>query len=164
MRLVQLVSGEKRAVAVVEEPSLRLLRGFASVYALAVAAIERGERLPALVGANRSDEVLDYDAIYQGKGEWRLLPAFDHPEEPGRCVVSGTGLTHLGSAANRNAMHGRSEEAVSYTHLDVYKRQVLRGRRVAGGSFAGGVCGGLNGCPVDVFGQDVRGCRLRFFL
>jgi hypothetical protein len=130
MRLVQLKTGERRAVAVVEEPSLRLLRGFESVYALAVAAIERGERLPALVGANRSDEELDYDAIYQGRGEWRLLPAFDHPEEPARCVVSGTGLTHLGSAANRNAMHGRSEEELTDS-MKMFRWGVEGGRPAA---------------------------------
>jgi hypothetical protein len=130
MRLVQLRSGERRAVAVVEDPSLRLLRGFESVYALAVAAVDRGERLPALVEANRSDEVLDYDAIYQGRGEWRLLPPFDHPEEPARCVVSGTGLTHLGSAANRNAMHGRSEEELTDS-MKMFRWGVEGGRPAA---------------------------------
>jgi hypothetical protein len=131
MRLVQLRAGEKRAVAVVEEPSLRLLRGFESVYALAVAAIERGELLPVLAAANRSDEVLDYDAIYAGKGGWRLLPAFDHPEEPARCVISGTGLTHLGSAANRNAMHGRSEEELTDS-MKMFRWGVEGGRPAAG--------------------------------
>ena len=29
--------------------------------------------------------------------------------DPARCLVSGTGLTHLGSAANRNAMHGKTD-------------------------------------------------------
>jgi hypothetical protein len=119
MRLVQLQAGEKRAVAVVEEPALRILRGFESVYALALAAIQRGERLPALVNENRSEEVLDYDAIYEGKragqskGAWQLLPPLDHPEEPARCIVSGTGLTHLGSASNRNAMHDRGERELT---------------------------------------------------
>jgi hypothetical protein len=130
MRLVQLRTGDKRAVAVVEEPSLRVLRGSESVYALAVAAIERGERLPALVAANRSDTALDYDAIYAGRGEWRLLPAFDHPEEPARCVVSGTGLTHLGSAANRNAMHGRSEEELTDS-MKMFRWGVEGGRPAA---------------------------------
>jgi hypothetical protein len=131
MRLVQLRAGERRAVAVVEEPSLRLLRGFESVYALAVAAIERGELLPAVVEANGGDEVLEYDAIYGGRGEWRLLPAFDHPEEPARCVVSGTGLTHLGSAANRNAMHGRSEEEMTDS-MKMFRWGVEGGRPAAG--------------------------------
>ena len=33
----------------------------------------------------------------------------DHPAEPARCLVSGTGLTHLGSAKNRQAMHSVGE-------------------------------------------------------
>src|SRR5947208_7896971 len=36
--------------------------------------------------------MLDYAAIYRGASEWRILPAIDHPSEPARCVVSGTGL------------------------------------------------------------------------
>ncbi len=39
MRFVQLKAGEVRRVAVVEEPKLRLLRDFDSMYALAQAAI-----------------------------------------------------------------------------------------------------------------------------
>jgi hypothetical protein len=131
MRLVQLKAGERRAVAVVEEPSLLLLRGFESVYALAVAAVDRGERLTAVVDANRSDEVLDYEAIYQGRGKWRLLAPFDHPEEPARCVVSGTGLTHLGSAANRNAMHERGEEELTDS-MKMFRWGVVGGRPAAG--------------------------------
>ena len=110
---------------------MRLVRGFESVYALAVAAIERGERLPALVDAVRSDVVLDYDAIYQGRSEWRLMAAIDHPEEPARCVVSGTGLTHLGSAADRNAMHGRSEEELTDS-MKMFRWGVEGGRPAAG--------------------------------
>ncbi len=131
MRLVQLIAGERRAVAVVEEPSLQMLRGFESVYALAVAAIERGELLPAVVEESRSDEVLDYDAIYLGQGAWRLLPPIDHPEEPARCVVSGTGLTHLGSAADRNSMHGRNEEELTDS-MKMFRWGVEGGRPAAG--------------------------------
>jgi hypothetical protein len=38
--------------------------------------------------------------------EGRLLPPLTHPD-PGHCLVSGTGLTHLGSAAARDAMHAK---------------------------------------------------------
>ena len=34
-------------------------------------------------------------------GMARALLPIDHPEEPARCLVSGTGLTHLGSARDR---------------------------------------------------------------
>ena len=54
-------------------------------------------------------DALEYDPIYRGQSEWRILPAIDHPAEPARCLVSGTGLTHLGSARNRQSMHASSE-------------------------------------------------------
>lgn len=113
MRLVQLSKGTKRVVAEVQEPGLRILRDFESVYAIALEAIRSGEGLTALAARQRGEEVLDYDSIYQGGDAWRLLPPFDHPQEPARCIVSGTGLTHLGSAADRDAMHGRSEQELT---------------------------------------------------
>jgi len=57
------------------------------------------------VNAHVTDDSLDYDAVYAGRSPWRLLAPIDHPIEPARCLVSGTGLTHLGSAKNRQAMH-----------------------------------------------------------
>ena len=48
MRFVQLKAGDVRRVAVVEEPKLRLLRDFDSVYALAQAAIARGGNLTSV--------------------------------------------------------------------------------------------------------------------
>jgi hypothetical protein len=113
MRLVQLSDGTGRAVAEVQESGLRLLTGFKSVYALAWEAICRGERLSALVERHRDEELIDYDSVYEGRGAWRLLPPLDHPQESARCIVSGTGLTHLGSAADRDAMHGRSEQELT---------------------------------------------------
>ena len=99
-RLVQLRRGSTRRVARVEEPSLRLLDGVDSVLALAEEAMARGVSLPALVEERATAELLDYDPIYDGSSPWRLLVPIDHPE-PARCLVSGTGLTHLGSAENR---------------------------------------------------------------
>jgi hypothetical protein len=112
-RLVQLGNGAERRVALVEEPRLRLLRGFHSVHALATEAIRRGESLSALAGALDTEAVVDYDSVYHGSSEWRLLPPVDHPQEPARCLVSGTGLTHLGSASDRQAMHHRAEEELT---------------------------------------------------
>lgn len=113
MRLVQLASGETRRVAIVEEPGLRLLRDFDSIYALAMEAIHSGVRLPALVNSHWTEELVEYEAIYRGDGAWRLLLPIDHPQEPARCHVSGTGLTHLGSARDRQAMHGGAEQELT---------------------------------------------------
>ena len=109
IRLVQLQHNSTRGVACVEEPSLRLLTGADSVYRLVEHALASGTSLTALVNQDAGGERLDYDAVYAGKSPWRLRVPVDHPVDPARCMVSGTGLTHLGSAQNRDAMHGKSD-------------------------------------------------------
>lgn len=106
-RLVQLRRGSTRRVARVDEPSLRLLDGVDSVLALAERAIAGGVTLPALVDQRTTSETVEYDAVYEGASDWRLLVPIDHPE-PARCLVSGTGLTHYGSAASRDRMHAEA--------------------------------------------------------
>jgi hypothetical protein len=49
--------------------------------------------------------VLSYDDIYAGKSAWRLLAPIDVPNFASKLQVAGTGLTHLGSAKERQAMH-----------------------------------------------------------
>ena len=107
-RLLQLQRGASRRVARVEEPLVRLLDGGESVLALAEEAIAASVPLPVLIQQRVTSETLEYDAIYHGSSEWRLLVPIDHPE-PSRCLVSGTGLTHLGSAENRAKMHEKSD-------------------------------------------------------
>ena len=94
-----------RRVALVEEPRLRILRDFSSVYSLARAAIAEGVMLTELIRGHATADVLGYDEVYGGRSPWRLMPPIDHPDDPARCLVSGTGLTHLGSARDREAMH-----------------------------------------------------------
>jgi hypothetical protein len=106
MRLVQLGRGGERRVGVVDDAKLKLLRAeHRSVYGLAKAAVETARSLTSVIEDGISGEELDYDPVYEGTSPWRLLPSFDHPEEPARCLVSGTGLTHKASAENRAAMH-----------------------------------------------------------
>jgi hypothetical protein len=113
MRLVQLKAGEARRVAVVEEPKLRLLRKFDSMYALAQAAIANNGNLTSLAGNLLTDESIDYDQVYEGRAPWKLLAPIDHPQEIARCLVSGTGLTHLGSARDRASMHMAQEQELT---------------------------------------------------
>ena len=103
-RLVQLQHGSTRRVARVEEPSLVLLANTTSVLELANEAIDTRVPLTTLVDRRATSERLEYDPIYTGSSPWRLLVPIDHPE-PARCMVSGTGLTHYGSAVSRDAMH-----------------------------------------------------------
>lgn len=106
MRLIQIINpGGERRVCLVEDDRLRLIGEYDSVYGLAQAALNDEATLAATVNRYLTPEELGYDAIYEGRSAWRILPPIDHPDEPARCMVSGTGLTHKGSAANRNAMH-----------------------------------------------------------
>jgi len=130
-RLVQLWCRDVRRVALVEEPRVRLLGECASICALAREAIAAGTTLTALIRDHARGEALDYDAIYRGESEWQLLPPIDHPEESARCLVSGTGLTHLGSAKNRSAMHGASDAELTDS-MKMFRWGVEGGRPAAG--------------------------------
>ncbi len=112
IRVVQLQQGSARRVARVDEPSLRLLADTESVFALALEAIDARVPLKTLIDRRVTSECLAYDEVYSGASPWRLLVPIDHPE-PARCLVSGTGLTHLGSAESRNAMHGKSDSELT---------------------------------------------------
>jgi hypothetical protein len=110
IRLVQLVRiPHERRVAVVENDTLRLLR-FPSVYDCALHSLMEASTLEHTVARDATKDTLSYDEVYEGRTEWRFLPAFDHPAEPARCLVSGTGLTHLASAQNRQAMHSSAAD------------------------------------------------------
>jgi hypothetical protein len=74
---------------------------FPSVYALAQAAIAAGESLDTHGARHLQSATLPYAAL---RAERRVLVPLTHPD-PARCLVSGTGLTHYGSAATRDSMH-----------------------------------------------------------
>lgn len=114
MRLVQFLdeNAQRRvAQAGPDEHTLTVLSGVARVYDLAQEAARSGTKLEALVHSRRSDERADYDQII---AEQRLLPPLDHPD-PAHCLVTGTGLTHLGSAQARDAMHARAASGAPLT-------------------------------------------------
>ncbi len=93
--------------------------------------------LRAVVEDAVTQESLDYDAVYSGSSDWRILPAMDHPAEPARCLVSGTGLTHLASAKNRDAMHAAPGAILALTQaptdsMRMYQLGVEGGRAAPG--------------------------------
>jgi hypothetical protein len=110
MRLIQLHGPEGRRVGIVEGETIRLLGEARTVYALARSAVSAGVPLGRAATADAGKEVASYDEIYAGRSRWRLLPSIDHPLELSRCMVSGTGLSHLRSAGNRQAMHGAGDQ------------------------------------------------------
>lgn len=101
---------EGRRAAIVDGDRLLLLGKHRTLYDCALAAIARGVTMEAEALADSREGELDYDEVYGGQSPWRLLPSFDHPDDPARCLVSGTGLTHRKSAANRDAMHQTADK------------------------------------------------------
>jgi hypothetical protein len=130
-RLVQIQDGSTRRVAVVDEPHLRLLAGFDSIYEMVTQAAATGGSLLKLIEQQATNERLAYDPIYKQESTGRLLPPVDHPIEPARCLVSGTGLTHLGSAKNRQAMHSATEAEMNDS-MKIFKWGVEGGRPAPG--------------------------------
>jgi hypothetical protein len=105
VHLVQIAIGVTRRVALVEEPQLHCLSGVTSVYELAEQCLAEKKSISEEASILATGEALSYDEVYAGRSPWHLLPPIDVPDEPSRTLVAGTGLTHLGSARQRQAMH-----------------------------------------------------------
>ena len=107
MRLIQFENEGGRAVAAIETAGARVVNGAGSVYALAREAADSGRTLAEVVAAHGLGAAVDPQALLAAG---KLLSPIDHPD-PAHLHVTGTGLTHLGSAATRDAMHKSTAEA-----------------------------------------------------
>jgi hypothetical protein len=110
VHLVQIANAGQRRVALVREPDLVLLREVDTVLALARRALADERTLSAIIDELLSEDALSYDEVYEGRSPWKLLAPIDFPGNPQRVSISGTGLTHLGSARDRQAMHAPTVE------------------------------------------------------
>jgi hypothetical protein len=94
-------AGERR-VGLLDGDTVMPLNGYVTTLGLAKAAIASQASLASLARAAATDSAIEsYEAIAR---DGRILPPLDHPD-PAHCYVTGTGLTHLGSADARDAMH-----------------------------------------------------------
>jgi hypothetical protein len=132
MNLIQFFDSRgARAVAAVEGGVARTVNGASSVYELATAALSGQGGLAALIAAKGLGETVDRQAIL---AEGRMLSPIDHPD-PAHLYVTGTGLTHLGSAATRDAMHKSNGSKTDDSLTDSMKmfRMGLEGGKPANG-------------------------------
>ena len=106
MRLIQFRDENTRAVGAVTDGRLRRALGVDSVLALARIALAESQTL-AQAAARRLGDEMDYDRLL---ADGKILPPVDHPD-PARTMVSGTGLTHTGSARARDQMHAAASES-----------------------------------------------------
>jgi hypothetical protein len=125
--LVQFARDGARGVAALDAAgAARVVTGAASTLALAVDALTARTTLAALAHARCGAEV-DLAGV-------TLLSPIDHAD-PAHLLVSGTGLTHLGSAEGRDRMH----QAAAAGHATDSMRMFLMG--LDGGKPADGTAG-----------------------
>ena len=102
MLLVQFITeSQERRIGILHENTIRVVGGYATTRELARAAIAAGASLEQLADSAATSEHLHYEDLARAG---RILPPLDHPDAA-HCYVTGTGLTHLGSADARDAMH-----------------------------------------------------------
>lgn len=109
MRLIQYLNNKNKVTVGIVESSaiIRVLNGIYTMLELAAQALENQVNLEALVVSLQSAECLNYQELLENK---RVLSPIHHPDSS-HLTVSGTGLTHLGSADTRDAMHTKLNHA-----------------------------------------------------
>ncbi len=102
VRLIQLrdADGQRRLAACDADGAARFVDGVESSYELAQCALSEGVALAAAANARLGAPV----DLVAAEAEDRLLAPIDHPDAA-HLILSGTGLTHLGSAEGRDKMH-----------------------------------------------------------
>jgi len=105
--LVQFRRGSERGLAGLDaQGKAHVIAGASTTIELAGQAIDAGERLADLA-SERSCDPLDLSEV-------SLLAPIDHAD-PAHLTITGTGLTHLGSAEGRDKMHRAISDAAQQT-------------------------------------------------
>lgn len=104
MRLIQFLDDAGGTQVGVVDPQgqwVQALEGVDSTYALATLAIRNGHGLQQQAALHGAGSRYDYSQLLAAE---RVLTPLHHAD-PAHCRVTGTGLTHLGSASARDTMH-----------------------------------------------------------
>ncbi len=110
-------SGSIIVAAREEGGQARAINNAGSVYALAMEAANGGKSLADVIAAHGFGDNVDLEAAYD---DGRVLPPITHPD-PSHLHLTGTGLTHLGSAATRDSMHKKASETSQESLTDSMK-------------------------------------------
>jgi hypothetical protein len=129
LRLLQLQSEDgQRLVAAYDGVRARRIRAATSIYALACTAIAEHLTLAAVADAAGYGDDLDlHEALRLG----RILAPIDHPDSA-RVLLSGTGLTHLGSADARARMHAATRTQDATDSMKMFHMGVEGGKPAPG--------------------------------
>jgi hypothetical protein len=131
LRLIQFLddSGQPRVGYVTDDgTTVGSVGAFQTTYQLAQAASSAAEPLDAFASRQAATPSLSYRTLLD---ERRVLAPLTHPTAA-RCLVSGTGLTHYGSASARDQMHKKLELETLSDSMQMFKWGVEGGRPADG--------------------------------
>ncbi|MFJ4458280.1 AraD1 family protein [Pseudomonas sp. NPDC089392] len=133
MRLIQFETATaQRHVGLVEGEQIQTVRHTTHMRELALAAIRNRRSLSAEVLERGLDSSTESYPL--ALAECRVLPPLDH-EDPAHCLITGTGLTHLGSASTRDKMHQqKATDSAAQTDTSRMFQWGIEGGRPAAGS------------------------------
>jgi len=121
-------NGDRRLILADGETAV-FLSAPATTRELALLAIGEGVSLTDAARARRTDQAVDLAAELAGG---LLLSSIDHPDAA-RLLLAGTGLTHLGSAEGRDAMHkAATASGVQTDSMRIFLEGVEGGKPAAG--------------------------------
>jgi hypothetical protein len=130
LRLIQMIDtgGARLVAAATVGTTARRIKGATSVYALASEAISANTTLPALLDKHGYGEEIDLTEALRHK---RILAPVDHSDSA-RVLLTGTGLTHLGSADARDRMHAKAHSADASDSMKMFRMGLEGGKPAAG--------------------------------
>jgi len=130
LRLVQMLDagGDRIVAAATAGITARRVKGATSVYALASEAIAAGTPLDAVLDNHGYGEEIDLADALERK---RILSPVDHYDSA-RVFLTGTGLTHLGSADARDRMHAKAHSADASDSMKMFRMGLEGGKPAAG--------------------------------
>lgn len=130
MNLIQFIDAKnKRAVGLVGGGKIIKLKRATRMTELAALALSDGKSLNATANNLATATTEDYAAALKEK---RVLPPLTH-DDAAHCIITGTGLTHLGSASARDSMHKKLDgEAALTDSLRMFKAGLEGGKPAKG--------------------------------
>ncbi|MDF1514532.1 MAG: GguC family protein [Anaerolineae bacterium] len=110
MFLIQFIdSSSGNQVGWVNGDVISVIEDFTTTYELSLAAIHRHLSLQELIGNLEIKRIINYQELSAAAA---ILPPITHPD-PAHTMITGTGLTHLGSADARDRMHKIETETMT---------------------------------------------------
>ena len=113
MRVIQFEdnSGDRHLAAEINGGGFQIVEDTDTVYALCNLSIRTGTPLAAILEEKTGNIAVPYETLLHEK---RILSPIDHPD-PAHLHITGTGLTHLGSADTRDRMHKEAQDSAELT-------------------------------------------------